>query len=53
MAAGAKPAFDPSVEKKTEAPPAPEAKPLTLGQRIIQKLNEIFEHNERLGVTRL
>lgn len=51
MSAGAKPALDPNVAKDAAAK-APEAKPSSLKDRIIQKLNEIFEHNENLGVTR-
>lgn len=52
MAAGAKPALDPTLNTKTEAPQAPEVKPETLKERIIRKLTQIFEYNERLGVTR-
>jgi hypothetical protein len=51
MAAGAKPALDPTIASKAETQQVPEAKP-TLGQRIMKKLNQIFEHNERLGITR-
>lgn len=52
MAAGAKPALDPTIDDKAEAMKQGEAKPATLKERIIRKLTEIFEHNERLGVTR-
>lgn len=52
MAAGAKPALDPTVNQKVEAPQSPESKPVTLKDRIFRKLTQIFEHNERLGVTR-
>ena len=52
MAAGAKPALESLAENKTDAPVAPSTKPLTLKDRIIGKLTEIFEHNERLGSTR-
>ena len=52
MATGAKPALEPLMDNKTEAQMASEAKPATLKDRIIRKLTEIFEHNERLGVTR-
>jgi hypothetical protein len=54
MSAGAKPALDPNVAKDAAAtaPEASEAKPMSLKDRIIQKLTEIFEHNEKLGVTR-
>ncbi|HUC28289.1 MAG TPA: hypothetical protein VMR80_01850 [Candidatus Acidoferrum sp.] len=52
MAAGAKPALDPTLNSETEASQASEVKPLTLKERIIRKLTQIFEHNERLGVTR-
>ncbi len=52
MAAGAKPALDPTVEGNTQTAEAPEAKPTSLKDRIIQKLIHIFEHNERLGSTR-
>jgi hypothetical protein len=51
MATGAKPALDPNVGQ-TEDAKEPEVKPTTLKGRIMQKLLEIFEHNERLGVTR-
>lgn len=52
MATGAKPALDPLVNSKTEDLEASAAKPATLKDRIIRKLTEIFERNERLGVTR-
>lgn len=52
MAAGAKPAIDSMVNDKADAPQASEAKPATLKERIIRKLTEIFEYNERLGSTR-
>jgi hypothetical protein len=53
MAAGAKPALDPMIDDKAETPKATGAKSATLAERIIRKLSEIFEHNERLGPTRL
>jgi len=52
MATGAKPALDPHVDNKTGDLEASAAKPATLKERIIRKLTEIFEYNERLGVTR-
>lgn len=52
MAAGAKPALESLEENKPDAQSAPESKPLTLKDRIVKKLTEIFEHNERLGSTR-
>jgi hypothetical protein len=56
MAAGAKPALDALAdgtnEAKNEAVQPTEAKPVTLKDRIIHKLTEIFEYNERLGSTR-
>jgi hypothetical protein len=52
MAAGAKPALESLAENKGDAQSAPESKPLTLKDRIIRRLTEIFEHNERLGSTR-
>jgi hypothetical protein len=59
MATGAKPALEPLVDQSTsvadnhaEAQVASETKPISLRERIIRKLTEIFEHNERLGVTR-
>jgi hypothetical protein len=52
MAAGAKPALDPTLEGKTEAPETSPATPATFKDRIIQKLMHIFEYNERLGSTR-
>jgi hypothetical protein len=51
MAAGAKPALESMAENKTNAQ-SPKPKPLTLRDRIIKKLTEIFEHNESLGSTR-
>jgi hypothetical protein len=52
MATGAKPALESLTENKTDAQPVSESKPLTLKERVIRKLTEIFEHNERLGSTR-
>ena len=52
MATGAAPGLDPKYENKADAQEVAEAKPLTLKARIIRKLSEIFEYNERLGVTR-
>ena len=52
MAAGAKPALESTVDPTSEAVQAPVAPPVTLKERIIRKLTEIFEHNERLGITR-
>jgi hypothetical protein len=52
MATGAKPVLDPSVEGQAETPNPADAKPLTLMGRIVRKLTEIFEYNERLGSTR-
>jgi hypothetical protein len=51
MATGAAPALDPKPNSETETPATSE-KPLTLKDRIFRKLSQIFEHNERLGVTR-
>ncbi len=51
MATGAKPALDPNVGQSEGAEPT-QAKPASLKDRIIRKLLEIFEHNEKLGVTR-
>lgn len=52
MAAGPKLALAPIIHEKTEVQKASDAKPLTLMDRIILRLTEIFEHNERLGTTR-
>jgi hypothetical protein len=52
MAAGAKPVLESLTESREDAKPAPESKPLSLKDRVIRKLTEIFEHNERLGSTR-
>jgi hypothetical protein len=52
MATGAAPALDPNQENKPEAQGEAQAKPATLMERIASKLLKIFEHNERLGVTR-
>jgi len=52
MSAGAKPALETLTNDERKTPPASDPSPLTLKQRIIRKLTEIFEYNERLGVTR-
>lgn len=52
MAAGAKPALETLTDDEPKAAPVSDPSPLTLKQRIIRKLMEIFEYNERLGVTR-
>jgi hypothetical protein len=52
MAAGAKPALDPIVDDKGKAHTSSDVKPATLKERILRKLTEIFEYNERLGSTR-
>jgi hypothetical protein len=51
MATGTAPALDPKIAGKQETPEAPHVK-LTLKERIIRKLSEIFEYNEKLGITR-
>jgi hypothetical protein len=51
MAAGTQPALDKSLENQPETHGS-DPKPLTLKQRILRRLTQIFEHNERLGVTR-
>jgi hypothetical protein len=51
MAAGTQPALDKKIEHKPETD-ASDPKPLSLKDRIIRKLTEIFEYNERLGPTR-
>jgi hypothetical protein len=51
MAAGTQPALDKTIEDKHETE-ASDPKPLSLKDRIIRKLTEIFEYNERLGPTR-
>ncbi len=53
MATGAKPALEPlddSQGDKTGALNAPDAEPLTLGERILNKLSKIFEGNEHSGM---
>jgi hypothetical protein len=52
MSAGAKPALDSLNENKKEAAATTDVKPLTLKDRILHVLSQIFEHNERLGSTR-
>lgn len=52
MATGAAPALGQKPNDKAETHESAEAKPLTIKDRILQKLEWIFEHNERLGVTR-
>ena len=52
MATGAAPALDPKMENKTKAEKTSETKPLSLKDRIVRKLTEIFQFNEDLGVTR-
>ncbi|MGA8490372.1 MAG: hypothetical protein WB711_08120 [Terriglobales bacterium] len=50
MATGAVTAREPQVEAKTEATETTEAKPLTLKQRFIHLLHEIFQgREEHLG----
>ncbi|HYW37544.1 MAG TPA: hypothetical protein VE957_05485 [Terriglobales bacterium] len=51
MATGTVPALDPKIAGKKETPEGPHVK-LTLKERIIRKLSEIFEYNEQLGITR-
>jgi hypothetical protein len=51
MAAGTQPALDKTLENKPETE-ASAPKPLSFKDRILRKLTEIFEHNERLGPTR-
>jgi hypothetical protein len=51
MAAGTQPALDKTLKDQPETH-VPDPKPLTLKDRILRKLTQIFEHNERLGVTR-
>jgi len=52
MATGAAPGLDPKIGDKTEAEKTSETKPLSLKDRILRKLTEIFQFNEDLGVTR-
>lgn len=52
MATGAKPALDPALANQTEPAQVQATRPLTVGERIVRKLTEIFEYNEKLGVTR-
>ncbi len=52
MATGAKPALDPNVKTQAEGAERSDTKPTTFVQKIIHQLTKIFEHNERLGVTR-
>jgi hypothetical protein len=52
MATGAAPALDPNQENKPATQVEAQAKRATLMERIANKLLRIFEHNERLGVTR-
>jgi hypothetical protein len=51
MAAGTQPALDKNLESQHETQVS-DPKPLTFKDRVLRKLTEIFEHNERLGVTR-
>lgn len=51
MATGTQPALDKTLENQPETT-ASDPKPLSFKDRIIRKLSEIFEHNERLGPTR-
>ncbi len=52
MAAGAKPALDPTVNTQTRSAEVSESKPQTFMDKIIHQLTKIFEYNERLGTTR-
>jgi hypothetical protein len=51
MATGTAPALDPGIAGKKKTSEAPHVK-LTLKDRIIRKLSEIFKYNEELGITR-
>ncbi|MGA2413339.1 MAG: hypothetical protein ABSF59_02770 [Candidatus Sulfotelmatobacter sp.] len=46
MATGAAPALDPKVEAKNETSEVAQAQPLTLKQRIVHLLQEIFAGRE-------
>jgi hypothetical protein len=50
MATGAVTAREPKVDAKTETPETSQAQPLTLKQRFVGLLHEIFQgHEEHLG----
>jgi hypothetical protein len=51
MATGTAPALDPTIVGEKQTTEAPHVK-LTLKERIFRKLNEMFEYNEELGITR-
>jgi len=51
MATGTAPALDAKIAGKKETPEEPHVR-LTLKERIMRKLSEIFEYNEKLGITR-
>lgn len=46
MATGAAPALDPKVEEKNETTETQQAQPLTLKQRVVALLHEIFGGRE-------
>jgi hypothetical protein len=52
MAAGAKPALDPNVTDQASSTEASAQKPVTILEKIVHRLTQIFEYNERLGPTR-
>jgi hypothetical protein len=52
MATGTAPALDPKQIKQSAAQQTSNAQPLTFMARLTRKLTEIFEYNEKLGVTR-
>jgi hypothetical protein len=53
MATGAAPALEPKNSAQKENGQALPPKPKSFMERLAQKLSEIFEHNEKSGVTRV
>jgi len=53
MSTGAAPALEPRNSAQKESQPTLPTKPKSFMERLVQKLTEIFEHNEKNGVTRV
>jgi hypothetical protein len=53
MATGAAPALEPKNSAQEESEKTLPPKPKSFMERLVQKLTEIFEHNEENGVTRM
>lgn len=52
MVTGAAPALDTQNCEQAKSDQTPDPKPATFKEWLVRKLSEIFEHNEKLDVTR-